>query len=174
MAHPLAVGSVTPSGPGLQRLVRAHTKCAVDEIVVEFGGGTGPITKAFLEAGVSPERLYTFEIDEQMAAYLRDSFPEVNIVHGDCREAETYLPKEYVGKAGTLIVGIPMLSLPMPVQQGIVDCIFRLLPEGGNFMLYTYSLFSPLKREALGLKGRRLGFTFANFPPASLWSYWKA
>lgn len=174
LAHPLAVGSITPSGPGLQRLVQKHTKRAPDEIVVEFGAGTGPITKAFLEAGVPGDRLYSFEIDDQMAGFLRGNFPDVNIVHGDCREVDTYIPAEYIGKVGTLLVGIPMLTLPQKTQQEVVDAIFRVLPKGGRFILYTYSLFSPLNQKALGLKGERLGWTPGNIPPASLWSYWKA
>jgi phosphatidylethanolamine/phosphatidyl-N-methylethanolamine N-methyltransferase len=174
LAHPLAVGSITPSGPGLQKLVQKHTKCGSDEIVVEFGAGTGPITKAFLEMGIPGDRLYSFEIDDQMAEFLRGHFPDVNIVHGDCRQVDKHIPAEFIGKVGTLLVGIPMLTLPMAVQKEVVAAIFRVLPKGGRFILYTYSLVSPLNRDALGLKGERLGSTFGNIPPASVWAYWKA
>lgn len=174
MAHPLAVGSVIPSGPGLRELIVRNTTRAADEIIVEFGAGTGPVTKALLDAGHPGAAIHSFEIDDQMVAFLRGNFPDVNIIHGDCREVESLIPADRVGKVGTLIVGIPMLSLPMDTQRAIVEGIFRVLPPGGRFILFTYSLFSPLNRKALGLRGERLGFTLRNFPPASLWAYRKA
>lgn len=174
LANPLKVGSVFPSGPGLRELIVRNTRRADDEIIVEFGAGTGPVTKALLDAGHPGAAIHSFEIDEKMVAFLRGNFPDVNIIHGDCRDVEKLIPAEHVGRVGTLIVGIPMLSLPMDVQRGIVDAIFRVLPPGGRFILFTYSLFSPLKRDVLGLRGERLGFTTRNFPPASLWAYRKA
>lgn len=174
MADPLKVGSVFPSGPGLRELIVRNTTRADDQIVVEFGAGTGPVTKALLDAGHPGRAIHSFEIDERMVAYLRGHLPDVNIIHGDCRDVEKLIPAEHVGRVGTLIVGIPMLSLPMDAQRGIVDAVFRVLPPGGRFILFTYSAFSPLDRKALGLTGERLGFTLRNFPPASLWAYRKA
>lgn len=174
LANPLAVGSITPSGPGLQKLVRKHTHCGPDQIVVEFGGGTGPITKALLDSGIPGERIYTFEIDDHLASYLRRVYPDVNVVHDDCRKVDSLIPKEMVGKVATVVTGIPMLTLPQTVQKEIVDAIFRVLPEDGRFILYTYSLTSPINMKALGLKGTRLGWTPHNIPPASVWGYTKA
>lgn len=173
-ANPRAVGSIAPSGPGLKRLIQKHTACEPGEYVVEFGGGTGAITKAFLDKGVPADHVYTFEIDGELAAYLRESLPGVNVVHADCREADALIPAEAAGKIGSVVITLPMLVLPKDVQRGVVDVIFRLLPEGGHFLMYTYSLFAPLDAEALGVRGRRLGWTPLNIPPATVWAYQRA
>jgi phosphatidylethanolamine/phosphatidyl-N-methylethanolamine N-methyltransferase len=73
-----------------------------------------------------------------------------------------------------VIVGIPMVMLPRPLQTEIIDAIFRIMPPGSRFLLYTYCITSPLPLAALGLKGERLAWTPANFPPASVWGYWRA
>jgi len=66
-----------------------------------------------------------------------------------------------------------MLVLPLEIQRGVIDTIFRLLPAGGRFLMYTYSLFAPLDGDALGVSGQRLGWTPLNIPPAALWAYRK-
>ena len=62
LADPWAMGSVAPSSPALRRRITREIRCEPDEVVVEFGGGTGPITAAILESGIPAERLYSFEI----------------------------------------------------------------------------------------------------------------
>jgi len=170
-ADPRRVGSIAPSGRGLRNLIMKHVTRGPDEIVVEFGGGTGGITRGFLENGVPADKLYTFEIDGVMAAYLRERFPGVHVVHGDCRDADKAIGAEDAARVGSLVVTLPMLVLPMDLQRGVVDVIFRLLPPGGHFLMYTYSLFEPLDAAALGVTGRRMGWTPFNIPPATVWAY---
>ena len=43
--------------------------------VLEIGAGTGAITQALLERGVSPERLFVIERDAELTAFLRNKFP---------------------------------------------------------------------------------------------------
>ena len=73
-----------------------------------------------------------------------------------------------------MVVGIPMVLLPIDLQKEIIEAIFSVLPEGRRFILYTYCATSPLDMKKLGLKGKRLGWTPRNFPPASVWGYTKA
>jgi phosphatidylethanolamine/phosphatidyl-N-methylethanolamine N-methyltransferase len=174
LADPLQMGSIIPSSIGLRKLVTKNVTCTPDQVVVEFGGGTGAITRALLEAGVPANRVFSIEIDGDLATFLQQTYPDVNVVHGDCREVEKHIGEDLVGKVGTLVVGIPMVMLPIELQKEIVAAIFRVLPKGGRFLLYTYCATSPLDMKKLGLKGKRLGWTPRNFPPASVWGYSKA
>lgn len=174
MANPLSMGSVTPSSGALRREIRKNLSVGPDEIVAEFGGGTGAITKALLEAGIPGERIYSFEIDKELATFLHGSFPDVNVINGDCRGVAGVLGPDLVGKVGSVVIGIPMITLPLQMQREIIEASFSVMPEGRPFLLYTYMVHSPLNQKALGLKGRRVGFTWWNVPPASVWAYWKA
>ncbi len=173
IANPLSVGSITPSGPGLRKLIRENLTCGPDEVVVEFGAGTGAITRALLEAGIPGERIYSFEIDPHFASYVHGVYPDVNLVNSDCRAAAETLGPDLVGKVSTVVSGIPMVTIPENVQHEIVESAFSIMPEGGRFLLYSYMLNSPLKLKSLGLKAERLGFTWKNIPPASVWAYTK-
>jgi hypothetical protein len=42
-----------------------------------------------------------------------------------------------------------------------------MMTPGGQMLQYTYSLVSPIPEAQHGLKGRRVGFTFLNVPPAA-------
>jgi phosphatidylethanolamine/phosphatidyl-N-methylethanolamine N-methyltransferase len=173
MARPLQMASITPSSPQLSRLIASEAVFGPDEVVVEFGGGTGAITRALLEHGVPANRLYTVERDPELAPYLRRHFPAVNILEGDVVDVRKMLPPHLVGKVGSVICGIPMILIPTDAQRAIVEEIFAIMPKGRRFYAYTYSARSPLKRKELGIQGERVGFTIANVPPASVWGYWR-
>ena len=46
-----------------------------------------------------------------------------------------------------------------------------MLPPGGDFIQFTYSLFSPVPRRELHLVGEPRATIVANFPPARVWVY---
>ncbi|PWC86479.1 phospholipid methyltransferase [Azospirillum sp. TSH100] len=173
LADPRAMGSIAPSSPALRRRITREIRREADEVVVEFGGGTGPITKAMLEAGIPADRLYSFEIDQDLARHLRARCPDVTVIVDDCRKAPGLLGETLCGKVGTVVIGIPMITFPLEFQREVLDATFRILRPGGRFLLYSFMPHSPLNREALGLSGERLGFTLRNLPPASVWGYWR-
>lgn len=174
MDNPLRMASITPSSPALSRIIARNVRREPDEVVVEYGGGTGPVTKVLLESGIPASRMFTCEIDPDLADYLRRHFPDVNLIQGDVGNITELLPPQFIGKVGTVICGIPMVLLPWEAQRRIVDGIFRIMPPGRSFLAYTYSLGSPLKAKELGLNARRVGFTLANVPPAHVWAFSKA
>jgi phosphatidylethanolamine/phosphatidyl-N-methylethanolamine N-methyltransferase len=173
MANPLVMGSITPSSASLARVIARNVQREDDEAVVEFGGGTGSVTRALLESGVPASRLFSVEIGPELAAYMRRELPEVHVLEGDVRGIREMLPQPFVGKVGTVVVGIPMVLLPREAQQEIVDEIFAIMPEGRRFLAYTYSIGVPIKYKELGLNAERAGFTLANIPPASVWAFTK-
>jgi phosphatidylethanolamine/phosphatidyl-N-methylethanolamine N-methyltransferase len=171
LAHPLKVGAVLPSSPALARLVAKQVPLRADQAVVEVGAGTGSITKALLERGIPPERLFVVEIDSDLCAFLRKQLPHVQVINGDASRLSEMLPSKWLGKISTVISGIPMVTLPLPLQQRFIDAWFKVMPQGGKMLQYTYSLVSPLPEAKLGVKGRRQGLAVLNVPPAWVWSY---
>ncbi len=174
LADPWAMGSIAPSSRSLRRHITREIRCEADEVVVEFGGGTGPITAAILDSGIPADRLFSFEIDQDLARHLRQRCPAVTVLAEDCRKAPELLGHALCGKVGTVVIGIPMITFPLAFQREVLDATFRILRPGGRFLLYSFMPHSPLDRAALGLQGRRLAFTLRNLPPASVWGYWRA
>lgn len=172
LRNPLQMGSVIPSSPSLCRRIAAHVRRAPDEQVVELGAGTGVVSRALLGSGVPAARLTVVEIVPEMAGFLRESLPGVDVVQGDAFDLPNALPAAMRGRIGTVICGIPLVLLPLERQHAFVDAVEAVAP-GRGFLLYTYCATSPLPWRKLGLTAERVAFTPFNIPPASVWRYVK-
>lgn len=172
LVHPLQLGTPIPSSPALGRLIASHIGARKNGLTVEIGGGTGVITRQLLAAGVPADRLLVLEIDPEMADYLRATLPEANVTTGDARDLPALLPPSWRGRVDTIVSGIPMAVLSAAYQRQLIDAMFSALAEDGRYLQYTFTLGgSPVRARRLGLTARRLGTTFGNFPPASVWTY---
>jgi phosphatidylethanolamine/phosphatidyl-N-methylethanolamine N-methyltransferase len=154
LANPLRMGSVVPSSAALCARIVRHTARAEDEIVVELGAGTGPVSRALLASGVPAERLYVVEIDPAMAAHLRRTLPAAQVIEGDARELERLVPQPWHGRVGTVICGIPLVLLPRAEQRRFIDAIERVAP-GRGFLHFSYCATSPLPSRRHGLAAKR-------------------
>jgi phosphatidylethanolamine/phosphatidyl-N-methylethanolamine N-methyltransferase len=94
----------------------------------------------------------------------------VNVIHGDARRLPQLLPQKYHGRIGTVIVGIPLVLLPLAEQRRFIDAIEGVAP-GIGFILYSYCITSPLPWKKHGLQPKREAWTALNVPPASVWRY---
>jgi phosphatidylethanolamine/phosphatidyl-N-methylethanolamine N-methyltransferase len=170
IANPLQMGSVVPSSASLCRRVAEQTRCGPDEIVLELGAGTGVISRALLQSGLTPERLVVVEIVPDMAEHLRRVLPGVTVIEGDARRLPELLPARWHGRVGTVVCGIPLVLLPLAEQRRFIDAIEAVAP-GRGFLHYSYCITSPLPWRKHSLSARREAWTPLNFPPASVWRY---
>lgn len=170
LANPLQMGSVIPSSPVLCANVVAQVKRAPDEWIVELGAGTGVVSRALLDSGLPPERLFVVEIVPDMAAHLRRVLPGVNVIEGDARQLTSLLPEHVQGKIGTVICGIPLVLLPVAEQRRFIDAMDAVAP-GKGFLHFSYCVTSPLPWRKHSLAAKRESWTPLNFPPASVWRY---
>ena len=170
LANPLQMGSVVPSSAALCMRVVRQVRYSANEAVIELGAGTGVISRALLERGVPPERLFVVEIVPDMAEHLRRVLPGVNVIEGDARQLPRLLPEHWHGRIGTVVCGIPLVLLPVPEQRRFIDAIEDVAP-GRGFLHYSYCATSPLPWRKHALAARREAWTPLNFPPASVWRY---
>jgi phosphatidylethanolamine/phosphatidyl-N-methylethanolamine N-methyltransferase len=128
------------------------------------------ISRAFLDAGLPPERLIVVEIDDELAACLRESLPGVTVLQGDARALPDFLPQRFHGRISSVICGIPLVLLPTTEQRRFINVIQTVAP-GRGFIHFSYCLTSPLPAGKHRLLARREAWTPLNFPPASVWRY---
>lgn len=170
LRNPLQMGSIIPSSQALCRRIAAAVERGPEEYVLELGAGTGVVSRALLAAGVPAHRLIVVEIVPEMAGFLRESLPGVNVICGDAFALKAALPDQMRGHIGTAICGVPLVLLPLERQQAFIRSVEEVAP-GRGFLLYTYCVTSPLPYRTLGLAAKRMAFTPQNFPPASVWRY---
>jgi phosphatidylethanolamine/phosphatidyl-N-methylethanolamine N-methyltransferase len=170
LAAPLRVAAVAPSGPALSRLITCEISPA-DAPVLELGPGTGVFTRALLARGLSESDLTLVEFGPDFARLLRLRFPAANILSIDAAAigaAGLFAERP----AGTVVSGLPLLSMPQAKVEAILAGTFSCLRPGGSFYQFTYGPRCPVPNailDRLGLQSVQIGRTMRNIPPASVY-----
>lgn len=169
LRNPRQISAIAPSSRHLGRAM-AEGLGPDSGRIVEFGPGTGSLTRAILERGVRPADLTLFELDADFVGALRRQFPGVTVHHAPADAAAGLIEPG----VGTVISGLPLLSMPPEVSAPIVAAAFAILAPGAPLMQFTYgrgpSVPEPIVRE-LGLTYRQTAFVWRNLPPARVHAY---
>ena len=181
LRRPLAMGAVVPSGRLLAEAM-ARTTLSVDRraataMSIELGAGTGEVTKALLAAGIAPASGWRW------SSAIRNWPPSCagisadrKIIEGDAARLSRLLAAHGIDKVAAVVSGLPLLSLPAEVVNGIVNGVFEALPRGAALVQFTYGPSPPVPRglraslRLVGAHGRRI---WRNVPPAVVWTFRK-
>lgn len=168
---PRRVSAVMPSGPALASLMtREITRHHAP--VIELGPGTGVFTQCLIDRGIPEDQLILVEYGAAFADKLTHRFPLAKVQNLDARKLNTVtLGQE---KAGAVISGLPLLSMPPQEVLQIVGSAFGHLSDNGVMYQYTYGMRSPIPAivlDRLNLQVERIGFAKANLPPASVYRF---
>jgi phosphatidylethanolamine/phosphatidyl-N-methylethanolamine N-methyltransferase len=169
--NPRQVSAVAPSSRYLARAMAEGLGPNTGR-VVEFGPGTGQLTRGILGTGVPPENLALFELDADFVAHLQQDFPGVAVHHLGADKAHEVLPPG----VGAVVSGLPLLSMPGPVCTAILASAFRILAPGAPYVQFTYGPKPPVPArilDELGLRVETGRKVWANIPPARVYRFYK-
>jgi phosphatidylethanolamine/phosphatidyl-N-methylethanolamine N-methyltransferase len=174
LKNPFKIGAVAASSPELAAAMARHIPLGGDGYVVELGGGTGPVTRAILAAGVPAAQLIVVERDLALHRHLSERYPDVRVLHGDAMHLQQLLRRERIQPVKAIVSSLPLLSMKKAIQHRIGAQAFAVLEPGAPLIQFTYGLFSPLNRRLLGVSGSVEDRVLQNLPPASVWLYRKS
>jgi len=168
--NPLRVGAVAPSGPELCRLMAGFVEAERPGIVVELGPGTGAVTQAMLDRGLSPGRLVLIEYSADFCYLLRERFPGVTVVNGNAYALNNVMEELGNPAIASVISGLPLVTRPLEERRTLLcEAMARMAP-GAPFIQFSYMLKAPVA----GVVGTTISSTrwvLANLPPARVWLY---
>ena len=172
LQNPKQVSALAPSSRYLARAMAAGLGQRTGR-VVEFGPGTGRLTRAILEAGVPARQLDLFELDIDFVRHLHQQFPGVAVHHLGADRADEIVPPG----VGAVVSGLPLLSMPEAVREAIVAAAFRILAPGAPYIQFTYGPKPPLPAESVARLGLRVEpgpKVWLNLPPARVYRFYRA
>lgn len=141
LANPRHVGSVIPSSRRLIQKLLGKTNWAQINVAVEYGPGTGGVTRALL-ARLGPEaQLFVFEINSEFVDYLRTSIidPRLIVVAASAETVAEVLAAAGHAHCDIAVSSLPFSIMPVDVRHAIVQATAAVLAPGAGFIGYQYS-----------------------------------
>ena len=168
---PRAVGSIVPTSAVTARRMASVIDVASGLPVLELGPGTGVITRAILETGLPPERLYSVEYSADFVAHLRAHFQGVNIIQGDAFNLDDTLGADHGLTFDSVVSGVPLLNFPVQQRVAYVESLLDRIPPGRPIVQLTYGPMSPVPAGRGSYSVEHFDFILRNLPPTQLWIY---
>jgi len=171
IAAPLRTGAQLPSGRELAKAMAAAVDPSAPGVVVELGSGTGAITAALVERGISPERLILIEADPQFCALLTQRYPTARVLSGDAYAAPRMLRELGVGPIAAVVSGLPLLTQKPVKRQRLLLGLLRLGVPGSAFVQFTYFYRSPIPIGTHIIESDASPIVWWNLWPARVFTY---
>ncbi|MFP6750301.1 MAG: methyltransferase domain-containing protein [Pirellulaceae bacterium] len=178
LKRPNDVGAIAPSSRQLAMAMVNQVDWERAGTIVEYGPGTGAVTKHILGRVDDQHDFFAVEINDEMVATLAERFPALQVYHDSATHIEAICQTHGVDGIDAVISGLPWTVFPVALQQELVDSMLGMMRPDGVFITYAYL-------HALRLKGARrfrtlLEDSFAsvsvsrpvwlNLPPAIVYS----
>jgi phospholipid N-methyltransferase len=167
LKHPLAVGSIVPSSPFLIRSMLSQVPWDQVRVVVEYGPGTGNVTREILSRLAPGATLLAIEMNEEFVHELRRRLPDprLQVVHGSAADVRAILRRFGFTAADSIISSLPFANMPIALRSQILWESSQALAPDAAMVLYQYSL---RLESTLGPIFERVDrdLVLRNFPPA--------
>lgn len=140
---PVQLGAVAPSGEVLAKLMIECADLKPDQVIVELGAGTGPMTAEILRA--RPEGPFVaLEPNPQLAELLRQRFPHVRVEQRYAQQLRAILTEMGQTRADRVVSSLPWAIWSEPLQNEIFDAILDVLAPDGVMVTFGYVHAQPL------------------------------
>ena len=159
------VATIYPSSKSLIKKIFKCINFTKDILVIEYGAGTGSITKAFIKKLSRNSRLIAIEKNPNLFNFIRNIEDDRLIsINNDVRDIHKIHPLIKKEKADYIISGIPFSMLKPKERISIIKEAKELLSTNGKLILYQ---FSPLMKKYLAKDFRKVRIRFEpiNIPP---------
>jgi phospholipid N-methyltransferase len=134
------IASIKETSPFMVRRICDRMDLARRRVVVEYGPGTGPFTRALLDRLSPDSRLILIEKNPEFAARLQSRHdPRVRVFQAGAEEVLDVLRACGVSHADYVLSGIPFSRIPRPDKLRLLRDTRRALGERGIFLAYQSS-----------------------------------
>lgn len=163
------VASVTPSSHYTSRRLCRKIDFDKADVIVEYGPGTGILSKAFLSNMNDKTRLLLVETNPKFVEALQQmQEPQIEVVQNDALQIREILKQKGIDQADYIISGVPLSFLTKDQRYQMIKDAYDVLKPGGKLIIYQFSrtakdyiltYFEHVSNE----------FEFFNIPPLTIY-----
>ena len=135
--RPQEIGAIVPSSPALAREVVRSIAWDKVQVAVEYGPGLGAITGEILTRTEGKD-FFAIELNQAYADRFRRSYPDVPLYRDSVANVVSIAAEHGVEAIDCVISGLPWAIFSDAVQDEILDAMFQVLREGGQFVTFAY------------------------------------
>jgi phospholipid N-methyltransferase len=174
LAKPRQVGAILPSSSRLAQCMADGVAWPQARAVVEWGPGTGVLTREIVRRASPGTRILAIEIQHQFATRLRQRFPQVTVCHDSVASTAAICQREGLEQVDAILSGLPWAVFPAADQAEYLAAARTVLRPGGQFVTFAYlqGLLLPAARRFRRLLEAHFDqvtlspIVWANVPPA--------
>ncbi|MFD1104786.1 class I SAM-dependent methyltransferase [Sphingobium olei] len=170
LRRPNLVGSAFPASRYLVKALLQPVDWMNARVVVEFGPGTGPLSRALLERMPRDSRLVAIDLSRRFTRHLRRTIEDSRLlaVPAPAASADLILEKHGLGSADLIVTGIPFSTMSAEEGARTLDTSARILQRRGALLAYQMrSTIAPLLAERFG--GVETSYVWRNIPPCHIY-----
>ncbi|MDZ7637781.1 MAG: hypothetical protein U5J83_05960 [Bryobacterales bacterium] len=133
--------SVMPSSPQLARAMVTPAQVRGAKTIVEFGPGTGPMTKLILAGLPAKGNLFSFEINRPSVDYLATEFPDprLRVIPAGAETICNALRDHGHHEADAVVSSLPLSFFGPGLRDQILSGAAEALAPGGVFTQFQYA-----------------------------------
>lgn len=174
--NPMTTGAIAPSSSSLAKEILHYWPKKENATVIEYGPGTGAITKKIVEK-MKKHEVVAFELNSQFIKKLQSDFSTIKIINESAESLPKILKDSDMEKASLIVSGLPWAVFNVKLQNSILDVTTENLQEDGVFSTFAYIHALRMKRarhfeDLLNKKFvevRRSKVVWRNLPPALIY-----
>jgi len=135
-----STAAITPSSRFLAQAMVAPLRLPQAKIVVEFGPGTGVMTRELLDGMGEDARLLAFEINPRFIDFLREEFPDprLEIVPVGAQNVMAELAERGIDRADAVLSSLGLSLMPHALVDSILEAGARAVGDTGVFTQFQY------------------------------------
>ncbi len=171
LKRPDLVGSAFPASKYLTDTLLEPIKWEKIRVVIEYGPGTGPVSRAILERMPWDGHLIAIDISPGFTRHLRDTIkdPRLLAITGCASSAPKFLEDQGFESADLIVTGIPFSTMSSEEGHRILDVSTQMLTDSGALLAYQMrSTVAPMLTERF--RDIQKSYVWRNIPPCHL--YW--
>jgi len=149
----LHTGAILPSSKDLSKFITDIADLKQKKTVVELGSGTGVFTKEINKKLSEKAIFFALEFNELFVNQTKQNCPHITIYNDDAKNIQKYLLQNNKNSCDCIISGLPWSCFDERKQKELIDNIYNVLENGGNFLTFSYIQSSLLPQ---GIKFRKL------------------
>jgi len=145
LRHPMQVSSVIPTSQVSVREILKKIDGSQRRVLVEYGPGTGVVSKALLKPGklTNDSLVILIEKTKELADALREELkhdPRVRVVNDSAENVRAILQAQGETSADYILCSIPLSIMPESVRDRILSETRALLKPDGQFVVFLMRL----------------------------------